>query len=101
MLVDIAKLPTAENSAIRLNPADNIAVTRVSLSPGTKLNIDDIPVTVQDQVPAGHKVAIASIRPGEIIRRYGQTIGRAKQPIEPGRHVHTHNLSYEELQFDY
>jgi altronate hydrolase len=101
MLVDIAKLPTAENSAIRLNPADNIAVTRVSLSPGTKLSIDGIPVTVMDQVPAGHKLAIASIRPGEIIRRYGQTIGRAKQPIEPGRHVHTHNLSYEELQFDY
>jgi len=35
------------------------------------------------------------------VERYGQAIGRASQPIEAGRHVHTHNLSFEELQFDY
>ena len=58
-------------------------------------------MTVRDTVPAGHKIAIARIQPGEIVRRYGQVIGRAKQTIEPGRHVHTHNVSFEELTFDY
>ena len=32
MLLDIAKLPTAENSAIHLNPADNVAIARVPLA---------------------------------------------------------------------
>ena len=39
--------------------------------------------------------------PGETVERYGQVIGRAKQAIEPGRHVHTHNLAFEELQLSY
>ena len=28
-------------------------------------------------------------------------IGRATSDIQPGCHVHTHNLAFEELQFDY
>ena len=100
MLLEIAKLPTAENSAILLNPQDNVAVARVPLAPGMELKIDGIAIKVLDPVPAGHKIALASIRPGEIVRRYGQVIGRAKRPIEPGNHIHTQNLAYEELEFD-
>src|SRR5262249_16281155 len=101
MLLEIAKLPTAENSAIHLNPADNVAVARVPLSLGAELRVDGVAIRVLDQVPAGHKVALALIQPGEIPRRYGQVIGRAKRPIQPGNHVHTHNLAYEELELAY
>jgi altronate hydrolase len=101
MLLEIAKLPTAENSAIHLNPADNIAVARVPLAPGMHLRIDGVAVTVRDAVPAGHKVAVAQIAAGEIVRRYGQVIGRAKRPIEPGSHIHTQNLAFEELELNY
>jgi altronate hydrolase len=100
-LLEIAKLPTAENSAIRLNPLDNVAIARVPLSAGMKLEIDGVPVEVLDAVPAGHKIAIAPIPAGQVVHRYGQVIGRAKQRIEPGHHVHTHNLSFEELTFAY
>ncbi len=101
MLLDIAQLPTAENSALRLHPTDNVAIARVALSPGTDLNVQGVRVTVLDRIPAGHKVALESIAEGALIRRYGQSIGRARTRIDPGRHVHTHNLSFEELQFDY
>lgn len=101
MLLEIAKLPTAENSAIHLNPTDNVAVARVPLAPGMQLRIDGAPLTVLDQVPAGHKVALAPIAQGEIVRRYGQVIGRAKRSIEPGRHIHTQNLAFEELELKY
>src|SRR6266446_311938 len=100
-LLEIAKLPTAENSAIHLNPLDNVAIARVPLSAGTKLRVDGVPIEVLDMIPAGHKIAAARIQPGEVIHRYGQTIGRAKQLIEPGKHVHTHNVSFEELSFHY
>jgi altronate hydrolase len=100
-LLEIAKLPTAENSAIHLNPADNVAIARVPLSEGMELRIDGTPLTVLGAVPAGHKVALRSVAPGELVRRYGQVIGRAKVAIRPGDHVHTHNLYFEELQFNY
>jgi arabinonate dehydratase len=100
-LLEIAKLPTAENSAIHLNPLDNVAVARVPLQPGTELRVDGVPVKMLDPVPAGHKIAVTRIEAGEVVHRYGQSIGRAKQLIEPGRHVHTHNIAFEELAFDY
>jgi altronate hydrolase len=100
-LLEIAKLPTAENAAIHLNSADNVAIARVSLSPGQELHVDGRSITVADTIPAGHKISVAAIVGGENILRYGQVIGRARIRIEPGRHVHTHNIAFEELSFDY
>ena len=100
-LLQIAKVPTAENSAIHLNAADNIAVARVPLAQGNEVRVDGIDIGVRDSIPAGHKVALQSIRDGANIIRYGQVIGRARIPIEPGQHVHTHNVAFDELTFDY
>ena len=101
MLLDIAKLPTAENSAIQLHPADNIAVARVPIAAGAELHVGGVRVVALDSVPAGHKIALRAIAAGEMVERYGQGIGRAKVAIEPGRHVHTHNLAFGELALDY
>ncbi len=101
MLLEIAKPPTAENSAIHLHPADNIAIARVPLSAGAELRIEGQALRVHQAIPAGHKVALAHIAPGEIVRRYGQIIGRASEAIQAGTHVHTHNLAFEELALHY
>ncbi|MGA2266955.1 MAG: altronate dehydratase family protein [Bryobacteraceae bacterium] len=101
MLFDIATLPAAGNSAIRLHPTDNVAVARVPIPAGTELRVEDLQIITREAIPAGHKIALRAIEAGELVERYGQAIGRASQPIEAGRHVHTHNLSFEELQFDY
>ncbi len=100
-LLEITKLATAENAVIHLNAADNIAVARVSLSPGQEVRIGGRSLTVENAIGAGHKVAVAPIAAGENVLRYGQVIGRARVRIEPGRHVHTHNLAYEEQTFSY
>lgn len=100
-LLEIAPLPTAENSAIHLHPRDNVAVARVPLAKGTRLEIDGVSVTATDAIPAGHKIALAPIRAGQPVERYGQTIGRARVAIATGAHVHTHNLAFEELELHY
>jgi altronate hydrolase len=101
MLIDIEKLPTAENSAIHLHPTDNVAVARVPIAAGTELRVDGMPVVVTEPIPAGHKVALWDIGEGEVVERYGQCIGRAKKAIGAGQHIHTHNLGFEELQLQY
>jgi altronate hydrolase len=101
VLIDIAKPPSAENSALRLHAADNVAVARVPIPPGTELRVAGAAVTAREFVPAGHKIALREIRAGEMVLRYGQAIGRASQTIAPGWHVHTHNLGFEELQLAY
>src|SRR5664279_5411918 len=101
MLVEITKVPNAENSAIHLHPTDNVAIARVPLPAGTELRVDGLPVLTRDAIPAGHKVALWDIAAGETVERYGQAIGSATVPIDAGRHVHTHNLAFEELVLDY
>ena len=101
MLLDIASLPSPENSAIQLHPADNIAVARVPLAAGTELRVGGEAVMVREAVPAGHKVALRAIAEGATVFRYGQPIGLAKAPIEPGSHVHTHNLAFDERRAAY
>ena len=65
MLLDIAKLPTAENSSIHLHPGDNVAVARVPLGAGAELQVEGVRLKTRDAIPAGHKVALREIRPGK------------------------------------
>src|ERR1043166_171788 len=100
-LLDITKLPTAENSAIHLHSGDNVAIARVPVSQGMMLRVAGREVRTRAAIPAGHKIALRPIAQGEAVMRYGQIIGRASKPIEPGDHVHTHNVAFEELALTY
>lgn len=82
---------------LRLNPEDNVVVARIDLLPGTP--VED--ATTVDTIPAGHKVASRPIAAGEPVRKYGQIIGFASEPIEPGAHVHVHNVDLHDFDRDY
>ncbi len=98
MLYEIEKPATEQNAVIRLHAKDNVAIARVPLAPGQDLEIAGQTIAVRDRIPLGHKVALRSVAPGEVIFRYGHPIGVATAAVEPGQHVHTHNLGYEELK---
>jgi altronate hydrolase len=100
-LFDITRAPDPENSAILLHPGDDVAIARVPLSAGAIIRIAGREIRTRTAIPAGHKIARRTLPPGNAIHRYGHVIGRALKPIEPGDHVHTHNLSFEELEFAY
>ena len=61
MLVEITKIPNAENSAIQLHPSDNVAIARVPLAAAAELRIGGHEVITRDAIPAGHKVALRDI----------------------------------------
>jgi altronate hydrolase len=88
---------TRDKTAIRLHPADNVVVAVRRLPAGTVLPGG---VTTREPVPFGHKVATAAIAPGNAVRKYGQVIGVATQPIFAGAHVHVHNLVMSEQRAD-
>lgn len=96
MLYAIDNPATAANSAILLHPNDSVAIARVPLRTGQTLHLPT-EVSVRTEIPAGHKVAIRAIANQEPVYRYGNVIGFATRAIEPGEHVHTHNLGYQEL----
>jgi altronate hydrolase len=83
---------------IRLHPDDGVAIARATLLPGTPVADG---VRAVERIPAGHKVAVRAHAVGEAIRRYGQVIGFATAPIEPGRQVHVHNCGMGDFAKDY
>lgn len=97
MLYDIQSPATAKNSVILLHQRDNVAVARVSLSDDQHIEAGEVTVLTRAAIPAGHKLAIRAIAAGEAVYRYGNVIGFATQAIEPGEHVHAHNLGFREL----
>jgi len=88
----------APTPVIRLHPDDSVVIARATLLPGTSVG-DNVATT--DRIPAGHKVAVRAIAKAEPIRRYGQIIGFASQPISPGQHVHVHNCEMGDFAKDY
>jgi altronate hydrolase len=88
-------------AAIRLHPADNVVIAKASLQAGARLAGGPTDIVVKQTIPGGHKLAAAPIAPGEAVRRYGQIIGFATRAIEPGDHVHSHNLSAGDFARDY
>jgi len=71
---------------------DNVAMVLASGKPGDRVNCGRAEITLQDQVPYGHKVAFQTIHKGEPVMKYGQPIGVAACEIAPGQHVHIHNV---------
>jgi altronate hydrolase len=89
----------AASPVIRLHPKDDVVIARHQLVSG--LRIPEENIVVSGLIPPGHKLATRRIDSGQPVHRYNQIIGIARQDIEPGQHVHTHNLAMTEFARDY
>ena len=79
--------------AVRVTPHDDVAVAVRALAAGTTVDIEGTRVTLVDEVPAGHKIALRALGVGEAVCKYGYPIGAATAPIVAGAWVHAHNLA--------
>jgi (2R)-sulfolactate sulfo-lyase subunit alpha len=52
---------------------------------------ETISVKAMDAIPLGHKIALADIKEGDTLIKYGHDIGRSIANIGKGHHVHVHN----------
>ncbi|HVY86347.1 MAG TPA: altronate dehydratase family protein [Caulobacterales bacterium] len=83
---------TAAHALYRIDPRDHVATTLRELSEGETVRWQDGEVRVRANVPKGHKVAIRPVGAGKDVLKFGWPIGRATADIEPGDHVHVHNV---------
>jgi len=78
---------------------DTVAVVVVEgLTAGTELNawiMDEdriVQVRARQDIPIGHKVALADMAVGDTVYKYGEDIGKVVAPIQAGQHAHVHNI---------
>ena len=77
---------------IRINPRDNVAVALHPVAAGETLLVGGGAVTAAEDIPQGHKIALAGIACGQPVVKYGYPIGHATADIAAGAWVHTHNM---------
>ena len=77
---------------IKINQEDNVAVALRPIAKGETLEIGGISVTTLEEIPQGHKVALAPVEEDGEVVKYGFRIGFAKEAIAKGQWVHVHNL---------
>jgi len=82
--------------AIVVDERDSVATALADLAAGDILQLaigdQEREVALTAPIAFGHKLALTAIATGDPVIKYGETIGRATQPIAPGDHVHLHNL---------
>jgi altronate hydrolase len=89
--------PSTDDLGVRLHAADNVVVAAREIPEGAA--VGGIPA--RRAIPRGHKIAVTGVAEGEPVRKYNQIIGFATSPIEPGDHVHTHNVEFRAFERDY
>ena len=79
-----------------VEPTDNVGTMLRDIEQGETIDIavgDEVfTVTVSEDIPFGHKVAIEDIPEGETVYKYGVSIGYASQDIDAGEWIHVHNV---------
>ena len=81
------------SALLHLDPRDDVAVALRPLAAGERLEADGRTITLAEDVPDGHKVALRAMQAGETVRKYGWPIGQLTENVAEGAHVHTHNLT--------
>lgn len=80
------------NRLVQITPKDMVAVALQPLAAGETVDYGAGRVTLKQDIPMGHKVALRDIAKGEPVIKYGFPIGSATEDIPAGGHVHVHNI---------
>ena len=86
-----------------MDARDNVATALTELQPGDEVEVISTTrevvqtVHINDALPLGHKIALASIAKGQKVVKYGAKIGRASKNIEVGDYVHIHNVTSDRM----
>lgn len=86
-----------KRKAIILNDKDNVATSLTKLAAGEVIQLEvngrSLSVTLVDAIPFGHKFSLTRIETNSPVTKYGEKIGEATADIQPGQHVHVHNVA--------
>ncbi|MDE3162329.1 MAG: altronate dehydratase, partial [Acidobacteriota bacterium] len=81
-------------SVLQIDPRDNVVVALTPLTAGSEVTYGASTVRVAEAVPAKHKVALAELKPGDVIRMYGMVVGEATAPIARGSRLTQRNVRH-------
>lgn len=77
---------------LKIHEKDNVVVAISAINKGEIIYVDDQKIELQEDIQAGHKIAIQNITTNQDVIKYGNPIGFALKDIKIGDHVHVQNI---------
>jgi altronate hydrolase len=81
-------------SVLQLDPRDNVLVALKSLEPGDVVHFGAESCTITQPVPIKHKVALADLKPGDLVYLYGMVVAEAVEAIPRGGVISTRTVRH-------
>ena len=79
-------------------PKDDVGVAVMDLKKGSRIGAVTLEgksassITLRDNIPLGHKVAMRDLPKEKPVIKYGRPVGKTVAAIARGAHVHVHNV---------
>lgn len=88
---------SGKKTALTLDPTDNVGVALADLAAGEVCTViedngNEYEIGVIDNIPFGHKFALADFEKNQAVIKYGEEIGKMKESIQKGGWIHNHNM---------
>lgn len=77
---------------LKINPDDNVAVAISTLHNGESVVVDGEEITIQEDIPAGHKFALVDIKKDQNVIKYGYPIGHSIVDAKQGQWMSDANI---------
>lgn len=77
---------------LKINAKDNVAVAIGPLKAGERACVDGKEITLNEDIPAGHKFALKDLAEGEDVIKYGYPIGHTGKACKQGDWMNEHNI---------
>lgn len=75
----------ARAKVVHISPEDNVVVAIAPIAKGDEIKVDDIDLVAAEDIPQGHKVAVAPIAAEGQVIKYGVSIGHTTEDVKPGQ----------------
>ena len=85
-----------EVNALLMDPKDNVVTCVAKVAAGEEIVYRDeekvCRLVAKEEIPFCHKIALADLKEGEEVIKYGELIGKTSQPIARGEWVSHNNI---------
>ena len=82
------------DTVLQIDPRDNVLVALAPLIAGTSVRYGSSSCPVTENIRAKQKLALADLKPGDLVTMYGMVVGEATQPIARGGLLSTRNIRH-------
>ncbi len=77
---------------VKFEEKDNVAVVLVDSEENQEFCLGGERISAREKIPYGHKIALQTMKKGDIVYKYGEPVARCTADIEKGSWVHVHNV---------